>query len=48
MHIKYAEEADVLNIAIFGMTAKKWHTANTEKKCNIREHACINGGMPQL
>ena len=33
----YAEEADVLNVALFGMTAKEWREANPEKKDNMRE-----------
>ena len=38
----YAEEADVLNVAMFGMTAKEWRDANPDKKGNIRDHATIN------
>ena len=38
----YAEEADVLNVALFGMTAKEWRTANPELKGNIRDYATIN------
>ncbi|MBE6160365.1 MAG: KilA-N domain-containing protein [Lactobacillales bacterium] len=36
----YAEEADVLNVALFGMTAKEWREANPElaKKGNIRDY----------
>ena len=40
--MKYAEEADVLNVAMFGMTAKQWHEANPERKGNIRDYATIN------
>lgn len=40
--LKYADEADVLNIAMFGMTAKQWREANPEKKGNIRDYASIN------
>ena len=40
--IIYAEEADVLNVAMFGMTAKQWREANTELKGNIRDYATIN------
>ena len=40
--IKYADEADVLNIAMFGMTAKQWREANPDKKGNIRDYASIN------
>jgi len=35
----YANEADILNIALFGMTAKEWHTYNKNKKGNIRDYA---------
>ena len=38
----YAEEADVLNFAMFGMTAKEWRDANPDKKGNIRDYATIN------
>ena len=40
--IIYANEADVLNVAIFGMTAKQWREANPELKGNIRDYATIN------
>ena len=40
--IKYAEEADVLNVAMFGMTAKQWREANPDLKGNIRDYATIN------
>lgn len=40
--MKYAEEADVLNVAMFGMTAKQWREANPELKGNIRDYATIN------
>ena len=38
----YAEEADVLNVALFGMTAKEWRAANPDLKGNIRDYATIN------
>jgi hypothetical protein len=38
----YASEADVLNIALFGMTAKDWREGNTDKKGNIRDYANIS------
>ena len=38
----YANEADVLNVALFGMTAKEWRDANPELKGNIRDYANIN------
>lgn len=40
--LTYADEADVLNIAMFGMTAKQWRDANPDKKGNIRDYASIN------
>lgn len=41
-NIIYANEADVLNVAMFGMTAKQWREANTDLKGNIRDYATIN------
>jgi len=38
----YAEEADILNVALFGLTAKEWREANPEKKGNIRDYATVN------
>ena len=40
--IIYAEEADVLNVAMFGITAKIWHEQNPELKGNSRDYASIN------
>jgi hypothetical protein len=40
--IIYANEADVLNVAMFGMTAKEWREANPDLKGNIRDYATIN------
>ena len=40
--IIYANEADVLNIALFGMTAKQWRDTNPDLKGNIRDYATIN------
>ena len=40
--IIYAEDADVLNVAMFGMTAKQWREANPDLKGNIRDYATIN------
>ena len=40
--IVYANEADVLNMALFGVTAKQWREANPERKGNIRDYASIN------
>ena len=38
----YAEEADVLNMALFGVTAKKWREENPDLDGNIRDYASIN------
>ena len=38
----YADEADMLNVAMFGMTAKQWREANPDLKGNIRDYATIN------
>lgn len=38
----YATEADVLNVALFGITAKQWREANPELNGNIRDYATIN------
>ena len=38
----YAEEADVLNVAMFGLTAKQWREANPDLKGNIRDYATTN------
>ena len=40
--IVYANEADVLNVALFGMTAKEWRDNNPDLKGNIRDYASIN------
>jgi len=40
--IVYANEADVLNVALFGITAKQWREANPGLKGNIRDYASIN------
>ncbi len=40
--IIYANEADVLNVAMFGVTAKIWREQNPELKGNIRDYATIN------
>ena len=42
--LAYAEEADVLNVALFGFTAKAWWDENPElaKKNNVRDFASIN------
>lgn len=38
---KYANEADLLNVALFGMTAKKWREQNPKLRGNIRDNASI-------
>ncbi|MCB9290712.1 MAG: KilA-N domain-containing protein [Lewinellaceae bacterium] len=35
----YADEADILNLALFGMTAKEWRVQNSDEKGNIRDQA---------
>lgn len=40
--IVYANEADVLNVAMFGITAKQWREANPDLKGNMRDYANIN------
>ena len=37
----YASEADVLNVALFGMTAQQWRAANPDLKGNIRDYADV-------
>jgi len=37
----YASEADMLNMALFGMTAAEWREKNPEKEGNIRDHATL-------
>jgi hypothetical protein len=37
--IVYASEADLINVALFGMTAKEWKTKNPDLKGNMRDHA---------
>ena len=38
----YASEADILNVALFGMSAKEWRALNKENKGNIRDEADVN------
>ncbi len=38
----YANEADMLNVALFGMTAKEWRETNPDKSGNIRDYATLN------
>ena len=42
INIVYSEEADVLNMALFGITAKKWKSKNPDKVGNIRDYASID------
>ena len=37
----YADEADILNVALFGKTSKEWRTENPDEKGNIRDIASI-------
>ncbi|MDX5935099.1 KilA-N domain-containing protein [Acidithiobacillus thiooxidans] len=39
--ITYADEADLLNVALFGQTAREWHDANPDKDGNMRDHASL-------
>nr|WP_155886462.1 KilA-N domain-containing protein [Lachnobacterium bovis] len=39
---KYASEADLLNVALFGKTAKQWRDGNKGKKGNMRDYASLN------
>ena len=38
----YATEADILNVALFGMTAKQWQKSNPDLKGNLRDYADVN------
>jgi KilA-N domain len=40
--ITYANEADVLNVALFGMTAKEWKSKNRSKEGNMRDYANVS------
>ena len=40
--LTYASEADVLNVALFGITAKQWRDKHPDKKGNIRDYATLN------
>ena len=39
MNYVYANEIDILNVALFGKRAKEWHDENPNKKGNIRDYA---------
>lgn len=41
INMKYADEADLLNVALFGITAKMWRDKNPKLKGNIRDYASI-------
>ncbi len=38
----YVSEADVLNVALFGITAKQWREKNSDKRGNIRDYSTLN------
>lgn len=42
MSFTYADEADMLNVVLFGKTAKEWREANADKNGNMRDYASIN------
>jgi hypothetical protein len=42
MAMVYAQEADVLNVALFGLTAKEWREQNPDLKGNMRDYAAVN------
>ena len=42
IHFTYASEADLLNVALFGMTAKEWRDTHKNKQGNIRDYATID------
>ena len=37
----YADEADLLNVALFGLTAKEWRESNPDKKGHVRDYASL-------
>lgn len=39
--ITYASEADLLNVALFGLTATQWRETNPDKDGNMRDHASL-------
>jgi len=39
--VTYASEADILNVALFGQTAREWRDANPGKDGNMRDHATL-------
>ena len=42
MSCVYADESDMLNVVLFGMTAKQWRDKNKDKKGNMRDYASIS------
>lgn len=40
-NFKYASEADMLNVALFGMTAREWRESHSDNDGNIRDHATL-------
>ena len=38
----YADEADLLNVVLFGQTAAEWRAQNADKKGNVRDYATIH------
>jgi KilA-N domain len=42
INLVYASEADILNMALFGVTAKQWRDAHTGEKGNIRDYADVS------
>ena len=42
INLVYASEADVLNMALFGMTAKEWREKNPDSKGNLRDEANVS------
>ncbi len=41
IHFIYADEADILNMALFGITAKDWREANADLQGNMRDYATL-------
>jgi hypothetical protein len=42
MNLVYASEADILNMALFGTTAKEWRDSHPGEKGNIRDYANVS------
>jgi hypothetical protein len=42
VHATYANEADLLNVALFGMTAQQWREQHPNAEGNIRDYATVN------